>query len=535
MVLTIAAIKILHELGHAMACRRFGGECFEIGVILLAFIPTLYCNVSDAWTFRERWKRIMVSFAGMYVEIGLAAIAAVLWLATPPGLLNALLFNVVLLCSVNTLLVNGNPLLRYDGYYMLADWWEKPNLSSHANMAVSKFWLSLFFVPAKSNHPSASVLVYGLLSFVYRWFVLMVILSGVILVLGAAGSYSIGYCVAGLLLVGLLAASITRTVNMAAGRQFRGWSLIRTMVSLTVIVGIGWLVLFMPLPSSVYCTATIEDSDPVRVYAPLDGQLVFVASNYEQIVAGAEVAKIESRSLLRTSQLKSEQVEREQQRLRELRRRMNQEPELVATIGALEERIRSLIGEQSLLQNEISNLTITAPRPAVVIPGKMNPVPFLDDPTGRWTGFVNDANNVGCYVSRGEHLLTLGNPDAKVVSLVVNEKDMDFVAVGQHVRIHFEMVPGTVYSGSVTKIQRQEVSLDQIGFDAGLHDADSVYVDPHGRTQLLQTPYRVELGNLKIPRKAFTGSTGRAKISIRRQSVAERLTRLIKRSLATKL
>jgi len=136
---TVAIVKVLHELGRALACRRFGADCLEIGVMFLALIPTLYCNVSDAWTIPDRWKRMMVSFAGMYVEICLAAIAAIAWCLTPPGLLSALLFNVVILCSLNTLLVNGNPLLRYDGYYLLSDWFEKPNLSQAASSELNKF------------------------------------------------------------------------------------------------------------------------------------------------------------------------------------------------------------------------------------------------------------------------------------------------------------------------------------------------------------------------------------------------------------
>ena len=113
-VVTISVVKILHELGHAMACQRCGGECFEIGVILLAFRPTLYCNVSSAWTFPECWKRLLVSFGGVYIEIILAAIASIIWLLTEPGLLNAMMFNVVFLCSVNTVLLQrqSTPAIR---------------------------------------------------------------------------------------------------------------------------------------------------------------------------------------------------------------------------------------------------------------------------------------------------------------------------------------------------------------------------------------------------------------------------------------
>ena len=106
LVVTLSLVKILHELGHALACRRCGGDCFEIGVILLAFIPTLYCNVTDAWTFPEKWKRLLVSYAGIHIELWLACLAAIGWFLTEPGLVNAILFNVMLLCSLNTLLIN---------------------------------------------------------------------------------------------------------------------------------------------------------------------------------------------------------------------------------------------------------------------------------------------------------------------------------------------------------------------------------------------------------------------------------------------
>jgi len=99
---------------------HFGGECHEIGVLLLVFTPCLYCNVSDAWLLPSKWQRIAVSGAGIFVEIVLASLCLFLWWLSEPGLTNTLLLNVLVACSVNTLFLNGNPLLRYDGYYVLS-------------------------------------------------------------------------------------------------------------------------------------------------------------------------------------------------------------------------------------------------------------------------------------------------------------------------------------------------------------------------------------------------------------------------------
>src|SRR5262245_31061163 len=130
---SLAVVKSLHELGHAFTCKRFGGECNRMGIMLLVFTPALYCDVTGAWMFRERWKRIAVSAAGVIVELVLAAIATIVWAWTQPGLVNALALNVMFVCSVSTLLINGNPLLRYDGYYVLADWLGTPNLQQQAS------------------------------------------------------------------------------------------------------------------------------------------------------------------------------------------------------------------------------------------------------------------------------------------------------------------------------------------------------------------------------------------------------------------
>lgn len=128
----VAGVKILHELGHAFACRHFGGTCREVGVMLLAFTPCLYCNVSDAWLFPNKWHRVAVSAAGIAVELVLAAVCTFLWWFSVPGPFNAVCLYVMIVCTTSTLLLNGNPLMRYDGYYILSDLVEVPNLRQRA-------------------------------------------------------------------------------------------------------------------------------------------------------------------------------------------------------------------------------------------------------------------------------------------------------------------------------------------------------------------------------------------------------------------
>jgi putative peptide zinc metalloprotease protein len=122
-------VKLIHELGHAFACRRFGGECHELGIMFLVLIPTPYVDASTAWSFPNKWHRMFVGCAGMIVELFFAALCTFAWLqVTPNSLVSQLLFNAMLVAGVSTVIFNANPLLRYDGYYILSDFLEIPNL-----------------------------------------------------------------------------------------------------------------------------------------------------------------------------------------------------------------------------------------------------------------------------------------------------------------------------------------------------------------------------------------------------------------------
>ena len=116
--LLFPVLKLLHELGHGLAVKKFGGEVHEIGIMILVLTPVPYVDASSSWSFREKWRRIFVSAAGMVVEVFLAAIALYIWLSVEPGLIRTLAYNTMLIAGVSTILFNANPLLRFDGYYI---------------------------------------------------------------------------------------------------------------------------------------------------------------------------------------------------------------------------------------------------------------------------------------------------------------------------------------------------------------------------------------------------------------------------------
>ncbi|VTR98614.1 m50 family : Multidrug resistance efflux pump OS=Singulisphaera acidiphila (strain ATCC BAA-1392 / DSM 18658 / VKM B-2454 / MOB10) GN=Sinac_6853 PE=4 SV=1: Peptidase_M50 [Gemmata massiliana] len=183
MWLSLGVVKVIHEFGHGLSCKAFGGECHEMGVLLMCLSPALYANVTDAWTLADKWKRIIISFAGIYVELVIASIATFVWWYTPVyPVINNIALCIMVLCSVSTVMFNANPLMRFDGYYILADWLEVPNLREKANKYLNNLFqakcLGIDVPPEAYMAPWRKWLfvIYAVASWVYRWVVTFSIL-----------------------------------------------------------------------------------------------------------------------------------------------------------------------------------------------------------------------------------------------------------------------------------------------------------------------------------------------------------------------
>lgn len=180
---TMGVVKVIHEFGHGLSCKIFGAEVHEMGALFMVLSPCLYCNVSDAWSLPDKWKRIIVSAAGIYVELIIAAIATFVWWNTPgQPFLNNLCLSLMIVCSVSTVVFNANPLMRFDGYYILADWLEIPNLRERSNRylknLVQEYCLGIEVQPEPYMALNRKFLfvLYAVISWVYRWVIFFIIL-----------------------------------------------------------------------------------------------------------------------------------------------------------------------------------------------------------------------------------------------------------------------------------------------------------------------------------------------------------------------
>lgn len=178
-------LKIFHELGHAISTKHFGGEVHDTGVMFLIFTPIPYVDASSSAAFPEKWKRFTVSAAGVGIELFIASLALFLWLNIEPGAVKTLMFNVMVISGFSTVLFNANPLMRFDGYYILSDWLEIPNLRSRASAYLSYLFqhhaLGAKDLPEPAGTPGerAWFVPFGVASYIYRY----VIVSGIVFLL----------------------------------------------------------------------------------------------------------------------------------------------------------------------------------------------------------------------------------------------------------------------------------------------------------------------------------------------------------------
>jgi len=183
--ITLAFTKLVHEFAHAYVAKSFGLHVPEMGVAFLIFFPCLFCNTTDAWQLADRKQRIAISAAGILVEGAVAIASAYVWYFTSPGILNSLAFYLMAVSFISTVLFNGNPLMRFDGYFILMDWLRLPNLSTRALAYVKYLFMnrvlgnSLVPNSATTRREVFIFTVYGISAFLYRVFLYTSIVLGV--------------------------------------------------------------------------------------------------------------------------------------------------------------------------------------------------------------------------------------------------------------------------------------------------------------------------------------------------------------------
>lgn len=289
-------IKFLHELGHAFSAKLEGGEVHEMGVNFMLLMPIPYVNASSSTHFRNKYKRMLVSAAGIFVEMLLASLGLILFLATQPGLIQNIGFNIFVIGGVSSLFFNGNPLLKYDAYYILADAVEIPNLYQRAGRywryLCQKYVLRMHTADSPVNAPGerAWFLVYGSSSTVYRFAVLWFVITIV-----SDTFFALGMLLAIWLITQQILVPLYKSVVFIVSSPSLNKNRSRAILSCVSIVGlIACVTVLVPIPSYTLAQGVAWQPDEALIKAEHDGFAgKLMVKNNQHIAAGTMVIQLQ--------------------------------------------------------------------------------------------------------------------------------------------------------------------------------------------------------------------------------------------------
>ncbi len=402
--ITLGVTKVLHEFGHGLSCKHFGGECHEMGVMFLVLTPCLYCNVSDSWLLPNKWHRAAIGAAGMYVEIFLAGVATFLWWFSEPGLLNHICLSIMFVCSVSTILFNGNPLLRFDGYYILSDISEIPNLRQKSSRILQRLAAEYCLGMEQQEDPFLPnrhiwfFALYTTAAVIYRWVVVISILFFLNAVLEPYGLKIVGQLIGMMGLFGLVGQPIIKLVKFfrAPGRlsQVKRKNILITSGIVTLSLAFFF---FCPLPYRVKCAVEIKPSEAERVIVKSPGRLESVAFSLgDRVEYGKEIARLSNIPLDLAVHEAQRQKESYQTQLASLQRKKRFDRPAVGEIPIVRRALES--AEQNLmsLKQQQDWLTVRAPVEGVILPTEeKKPDPTVEGRLPTWDGSLMRPEKLG--------------------------------------------------------------------------------------------------------------------------------------------
>jgi putative peptide zinc metalloprotease protein len=535
MMLALGCAKILHEIGHGMTCKHYGGECHQIGLMFLVFTPCLYCDTSDAWILPNKWHRAAIGAAGMYVEVVLAAVFTFVWWNSEPGLLHYLALNTMFICSVSTVIFNSNPLLRYDGYYILSDVLEIPNLGQKSRMALVGLlrkwclgmpWQKELAVPPRQRVTFAT---YAVASFCYRWFILVVILLFLSKFLKPYGLQALAHLLIATSLVGLIVVPTWRAVQflLVPGRmqQVKKSRLLTTMA---VVAALTLAVVYLPLPHRVMTSAVVEAGDAERVYVNVPGVLTGLhVEQGQRVEAGQRLAVLQNPEVDYQITRLTGQLQRSERQLQNLRRQQGTDADAAQQIPHTAESLVHIQQRLDQLRQDQRRLELVAQQSGVVMSPHAPSTSREGGSLPMWSGTPLDDWNLGSWLETGTLFCVVGDPRQLEAVLVIDQMQIDFIGEGQLVEIMLDEYPGEVWSSRIDEIA--EVDLQRIprelSVEAGGELAGSA--DDSGEARPASTSYQARVSLDNADQRLLPGFRGRAKIRIGSRTLGKAIWRYL--------
>lgn len=472
LALTWMLLKVVHETAHGLACKRFDGEVRQCGVVLIVMIPLPFVDVTSSWRFSSKWQKILVAAAGMYVEILVAAIAAIVWCYSDIGVVRQHAFNVMIAGSITTVFFNANPLMRFDGYYMLADWLEMPNLGTHGQQWMKwvgkKYYLGQD-VP-QPNWPEGRqfiIATYAVLAFFWKVLICvgLVILAESLLF----GAGVVLAMMAGVVWVIWPALKLLHMVFIGEETKQRP-SRIRFVILTSALFAAGWFVATeVPWYSRVKAHAFVDYQTTFEIRAAVSGFIDEVCvSTGQKVEKGQVLVKLANPQLDSDVEKLKIEIELTEVRFRSLRasKRLPEADIEIANLRALEQKLTERLESQKRLE-------IVAPESGVVVGEGLESL-------------------TGSYLSRGEQLCKIESKSNKEVHAMVAQHDFELFEsrVGDKIDVHVWGEGPGYFQASLSQLNpRGRTELPHPAFSAQAGGPLAVRyqtVDPNSKEQEMQ-------------------------------------------------
>ena len=458
LLLLVLLTRVAHELGHAIVATRHGVRCPDVGLYIFCGAPCLYCDVSESWLLTRRRQRAAVAAGGMYVELIIATLAAWLWLSTAESWLHLAAMKMMLVCSIGSLLVNLNPLLRFDGYYILADWLDEANLRQRADRQTLDCLRGWFHRKKPSRQLNRGrrwfYLAFSLSSFLFRLMLSLGMAWAIAKYLERWHMEAIGVGLAVVLLVswwggaimsGL--SSLTSVLNSRSRRLRAAWALV-----------LVWSLMLIPLPVRHFAQGWVEPQQAIGVYAPEAGRLeaVLVTSG-DQVLAGQTLFRLASSNLLITrttavQELADSEIVLRHAVYRQQVRSLPADHPLV-NVDELQAHVVAARDQLTAAEDRLHSLQVVAPSAGKLLLQPVD-VDFAASTAAEW-----NAAHLGRGVQKGDRLGVIVD-DGWRVMIPLSAEQLCTVGQGTRVKLRFEQDPSSLIETQVKQVVALDTAID---------------------------------------------------------------------------
>jgi putative peptide zinc metalloprotease protein len=503
-------LKVLHELFHGLVCKKYGGEIYEAGIILILFMPIGYVDATSSWRFHHRWQRMHTAAAGMMIELFAAGLAAVVWSYSEPGLIKSLAYNVVIIAGISTVIFNANPLMRFDGYFIFADLINIPNLYSRGRQYV--FYVLRKYILGQQtelqvlgNNKDYLVRIYGVTTLVWRLLIMVILLVGAWTLFYGAGmlitvlAMILYFALPGLALIRYLKSEIKQ-------QRLEGKQVILRLGAFVVVIFV--FLTQITWSPSLTAPAIVKYAEINTIHARAPGFIKEVRVKNGQQVGQNDVLMV----------LENPEISGDSKRLdlrfqeSKLRGRLLYQAEELSAWQAEQRQAEALKTQLQEKQQQQADLILQASRSGRVI-GR-----HLMQMSGR-------------YVKTGEKLLMVGDESKKEMRVSIAQNDVEsFRAMaGGNIMVRLDDHLDSAFPATLERVEpRATVSVlntELTALAGGVLPVQQQQDSDKSGYQYLQPRFQgiVRLSSEKS-KTLFSGMTGKIKVSGVALSVYEHLT-----------